>query len=324
VGDPVPDLAADPASSPVARVDCAVVIVTFNNADDIVALLDSLPAATRGLTTRCVVVDNGSTDGTADLVRERPRVVCIESGDNLGYAGGLNLGRRYTGLCSSVAILNPDLVLEPDAITRLYEALADPAVGIAVPTVLDSDGRLYPSLRREPSVTRALGDALCGGRLPGRPGWLSEIVGDKDAYRHRHAVDWSSGAALLVSWACDGAVGDWDDVNYFLYSEEVDFAARARDAGFRIDFVPNARVRHRGGGSGQSQTLAALMAVNRVRYFRSRHGRLAAGTFRLIVGLHELLRSADAAHRYTLRTVLSRSSWPALPGGRASRAKARR
>src|SRR5580693_1481698 len=90
------------------RVDCAVVIVTYNSAGDIARALDSLPAAAAGLTVRTVVVDNGSTDATVRLARARTDVSCVESGANLGYAGGINVGREHAGDYSALLVLNPD------------------------------------------------------------------------------------------------------------------------------------------------------------------------------------------------------------------------
>jgi GT2 family glycosyltransferase len=283
-----------------APVDCAVVVVTHNSARDIAGLLDSLPAAAGGLTVRVVVVDNASVDETVSLVRARPEVICIATGANLGYAGGINVGRRHAGESAALAVLNPDLVLEPGALRDMFAALDDPAVGMVVPMLLELDGRRYPSLRRTPTLSRAIGDGVFGGHFSHRPGWLSEMVRDAGAYRYRHAVDWAGGAAMLISAACDRAVGPWDE-RFFLYMEDVDYATRACAAGFRIDYVPEARVRHRGAGSGQSIALSALMAVNRVRYIEKHGGRVRA--YRAAVILHELLRSADRGHRAALRAV---------------------
>lgn len=307
---PVPLPLATEGADPIP-VDCAVLIVTYNSAAYVGDLLDSLPAAAGGLGLRTVVVDNGSTDGTVALVRGRPEIQCIEAGANLGYAGGINLARRYAGPCACLLVLNPDLVLEAGAIAELVATLGDPAVGVAVPMILDWAGRLELTLRREPSLGRAIGDAIFGHHLPHRPGWLSETVRDERAYRYPHSVDWAGGAAAIISAACDAAVGPWDE-RFFLYSEEVDHAARVRAAGFRIEYVPTARIRHREGGSGSSAALVALLAVNRIRYVAKR-GR-GAGVFRAAVVLHELLRARDPAHRFALRTVLRRSRWSALPG----------
>jgi GT2 family glycosyltransferase len=296
------------------EVDCGIVVVCYNSARHIEKLLDSLPAATRGLRTRCVVVDNSSQDATMAIVRSRADVIAVDAGGNIGYAGAINLARARIGSCSALLILNPDLVLEADAVVRLWQALEHGDVGVAVPMLLSAaDGSLYFSTRREPSLTRAVGDALFGNHWGGRPGWLSETVRDTAAYQQPRDVTWAGGAAMLVSAACDLAVGDWDEQRFFLYSEETDFATRARRAGFRLRYVPTARARHVDGGSGRSPALATLMAVNRVRYYEKYHRRTAAFLFRGAVALHHLVRAADPDQRVALKTLLRRSRWPDLP-----------
>jgi GT2 family glycosyltransferase len=297
------------------HVDCAVIIVSYNSARHIMRLLDSLPAASSGLRIRCMVVDNNSQDETVSIVRSRNEVMVVETGQNLGYAGAINRGRKLAGSCSSLLILNPDLVLEPGAITNLYRALDEPGVGVAVPMLLTDEGSLYLSLRREPSLMRALGEALFGSRFATRPPWLSETIRERPCYQHQRDVAWAGGAAILISAACNEAVGDWDAGRFFLYSEETDFAARARRRGYRIHYVPTARARHEDGGSGRSPALGALLAVNRVRYYEKYHRRPASSLFRAIVVFHYLLRAADPGQRVALSALARRNRWSDLPGG---------
>jgi GT2 family glycosyltransferase len=300
------------------HVDCAVIVVTYNSARYIDGLLNSLAAAAADLTLRVIVVDNGSADDTVQRTRDHPDVICVEAGANLGYAGGINLGRRHAGQCGALTVLNPDLVLEPGALREMCRSLDDPAVGVVVPMLLDFAGHLYPSLRREPTLTSAIGDALFGRHFKRRPVMLSEIVRDEREYHDRHPVDWAVGAALLISAACDRVVGAWDE-RFFLYSEELDYATRARAAGFRVEYVPQARARHRGAGSGQSLALIALKAINRVRYFE-KYGK-EAGAMRAAVLLHELLRSASRSHRGALLAVSRPSTWEPLISGLKARAQ---
>lgn len=292
------------------RVDCAVIIVTYNSANYVTKLLDSIPAAADGLSVRVVVVDNDSTDETVQVVKLHEDVVCVEAGGNLGYAGGINVGRMHAGEYESLLILNPDLVLDPGSIREMWMGLDDPHVGIIVPALREDSGRLSPSLRRHPTLARTLGESLFGDHFGWRPEFLSEIVRRESDYTYRHPVDWATGAAMLISWNCDRAVGPWDE-KFFLYSEEVDYAARARKAGFRVDFMPRATMRHRGGGSGQSDALTALMAVNRIRLFEKYRKR--SWVYQSAVALHEFLRSYSPEHRVAFKTVIRRSSWVNLP-----------
>ncbi|MFZ0092094.1 MAG: hypothetical protein WAL63_21525, partial [Solirubrobacteraceae bacterium] len=172
-------------------------------------------------------------------------------------------------------------------------------------------------LRREPSPTRALGDALFGRRFPGRPGWLSEMIYEDGAYRCPTDVAWAGGAVLLISSDCDSTVGDWDSERFFLYSEETDFFRRARRCGYKVRSVPGAYARHVGGGSGTSPALAALLAVNRIRYYQKYHGRAMSSLFRAAVLIHYLLRSRSTPEREALRAVFRRSRWSWLPQAEA-------
>jgi N-acetylglucosaminyl-diphospho-decaprenol L-rhamnosyltransferase len=303
------------------HVDCVIVVVTYNSARHVGKLLDSLPAATAGLSTRCLVVDNDSSDETMRIVCSRDDVLAVEAGANLGYSGGINIGRAMAGSCSSLLILNPDVVLEPGAVARLYEALDQPGVGVAVPMFLRDDGSVYPSMRREPSLTRAFGDALLGAYWSSRPGWLSTTIWDEKYYQEPRDVEWAAGTVMLVSRECDEAVGSWDDARFFLYAEETDFAARARSCGYRIRYLPMARAHHAEGGSGRSPALAALCAVNWVRYYEKYHSRPATSVYRAVVAFDHLLRSVarprDPGHRAALRMLTRRSRWRDLPGGEA-------
>ena len=188
----IPRQAAVAETDQPGYVDCAVIIVTYNSARDIAALLDSVLAAAAGLTLRVIVVDNGSADDTVEQAREHPGVICVETGANLGYAGGINVGRRYAGPCGALGILNPDLVLEPSALHEMFAALDDPAVGMAVPMILGFDGCREASLRREPTLASEIGDALFGSHFKRRPAWTSDVVRDEREYGYRHAVDWAS------------------------------------------------------------------------------------------------------------------------------------
>jgi N-acetylglucosaminyl-diphospho-decaprenol L-rhamnosyltransferase len=292
-----------------------VAIITYNNADSIAAAVESLRPGESAR--RILVIDNASSDDTVALAGAMEGVTVVETGANLGYSGAINVARKFLAKDDAIAVLNPDLVLAPGALETLRQALAEPGVGIAVPLLRDPDGSVYPHLRREPSIAGSLGDALLGAHWRNRPRVMSDTLRRDSDYRSARDVGWAGGAALVVSPECSSAVGDWDSGRYFLYSEETDYARRARDAGYLVRFVPAAEATHAGGGSGQSAELLALMGVNRVRYFESHHSAVASAIFRWVVVLHHLLRSADPRHRFAARTVASRASWAALPSAPA-------
>ena len=107
---------------------------------------------------------------------------------------------------------------------------------------------------------------------------------------------------MALSPACVAAVGMWDE-SFWLYSEETDYCLRARDAGFRVRYVPYARAVHLEGDSHADPHLWSTMALNRVRLYRRRHGRLSSASFRGVVVLNEAVRGL--AGRRASRTALA-------------------
>ena len=294
--------------------DIAVVIVTYNSAAQVDELFADLRRDAVSLALRVVVVDNESTDDTAELVSKHDDINLIRSGGNIGYAGGINRARPHLGPSAAVLILNPDLRLRERALAAMLSALARPDVGAVVPvSVFDEADKLDLTLRREPSILGALGDAVMGGRrFAGRPSWLTETELRLERYRMPHAVDWATGAALLIRADVERTIGDWDE-SYFLYSEETDYCRRIRHHGYRVWFEPKALVQHSGAGSGTSSALSTLMAVNKVRYVERHHRRPYAAAYRAVVALHEARRARDPAHRRTLGVLLRRDRWHELP-----------
>lgn len=301
------------------KADIAVIVVTYNSAADIVHLLEDLRTAALDSTLRVIVIDNESADGTAEVVQQHEDVTFVESGGNLGYAGGINIGLQFADQDESVLILNPDLRLRPGTIQQLQRVLdSDPGVGVVVPLICDVGGAVYPSLRQEPSLSRAVGDALFGRKLwRSRPGLLSEFDYRPGSYLYAHDVDWATGAALLVRADVVRRIGRWNET-FFLYSEETEYFRRVRDSGYRVVFEPRAVVEHRLGGSGSSPALATLLAVNRINYVEIYHGALYSALFRAAVLLNDALRVYDPAHRYALTVVANRSRWPELPAASRS------
>jgi GT2 family glycosyltransferase len=286
--------------------DVLVVVVTHNSESVVADCLSALPRAfDRSTRFRLVVVDNASTDRTCAAVRSAaPCGVLTRLDRNVGYAAAINVGVRQgiTPVTDAVLVLNPDVRLAAGSIRALVTALEHPGTGIAVPRLVDHDGELLPSLRREPTVLRALGEAVIGGRRAGRLPALGEMVVDPGAYDHSTTSAWATGAVMLIGRSCLQAVGAWDE-SYFLYSEETDFCLRARDAGFHLRYTPHARAVHLGGESNVSPRLWTILTRNRVRLFRRRHGRVRSGAFVAAVVLNEALRAI--AGRATSRAALS-------------------
>jgi N-acetylglucosaminyl-diphospho-decaprenol L-rhamnosyltransferase len=251
----------------------AVVVVTYNSEHLLDGLLTSFAEGLKGVSWHLTVADNASADNTVSMLRRlAPEATLIEMGRNAGYAAGINAAVKAARSHSAILVLNPDVRLMPGCIAELLGALG-PGTGLAVPELLDSRSELIESMRREPTVLRAWADALLGARRAGRYPVLGEVVTDRRLYRRETVTDWAEGSTLLISAECWQRCAPWDE-SFFLYSEETDFALRARDAGFVTRYVPSAQAVHLEGGSAQSPRLWTLVTLNRVRLFSRRNGKI--------------------------------------------------
>jgi len=220
----------------------SVVVVTWNAADHVEGCLESV----RGHET--VVVDNGSTDATASLVRERfPGVRVIEQ-ENKGMGGGNNAGiLAATG--RYVLLLNSDAWVVGDAVEKLA-AFADthPRAAVVGPRLESPDGSLQRSVRGDPTVWRLATEYLFLRKLGPRTRALNAFYGSGFAHDEPRRVESLYGAALLVRREAIEQVGLFDE-SFFMFSEETDWLYRFRRAGWEVWFTPEAEVVHLGGAS---------------------------------------------------------------------------
>jgi N-acetylglucosaminyl-diphospho-decaprenol L-rhamnosyltransferase len=266
----------------------AVVIVTYNSAAVLPDCLRSLTTLHGVHLSAVAIGDNNSQDDTLHQAEEARAeglpLTVVQLGRNAGYAAGINAGISALNLdeLDAVFVMNPDCRLTPDSLDILVKAMAqptgEPRRGITVPMIRYPDGTLQLSLRRAPTVGRAVAEAVIGGKLAGRIGTLGELVTDPAEYERPGPAAWATGAAMLISAAAIRDIGDWDE-SFFLYSEETDFALRAADRGWALWYEPNAVVIHIGGESRTNLDLNALLIVNKVRLFRRRSNALAGSAY---------------------------------------------
>lgn len=248
----------------------AIVIVSFNVRNDLDRCLQSLPLAARGTTTTIVVVDNGSTDGTGNLLRERwPDVLLIETGSNLGFARANNIGIRATR-SELVLLLNPDTIAPPGSLERLIQALRDhPEAAAAGPRLVDASGRPELSFGWPMSPLGELRQKLIQGLA--RRGFGPVQRSLDRSLRTPGTRDWVSGACLLVRRADLDAVGLLDE-RYFLYTEDVDVCLALRRRGRTVRFEPGVEIQHLRGQSGTANPeLERRRRESHMAYYRKHH-----------------------------------------------------
>jgi GT2 family glycosyltransferase len=249
----------------------AVVIVTHDSRREIDACLSTLAHHAPAPETQVVVVDSGSTDGTAEHVAAHWPAVRVLAGLNVGFAAACNRGIAAT-TSELILLLNPDTEVRPGSLARLVVGLeARPDAAIAGPRIVDGTGRTEIScgamLSPVAEARRKLLQAALAYRLPPARAWV-----ERQARRGRD-VDWVSGACLLVRRADAEAVGGLDE-RFFLYEEDVDFCAAVRARGRAVLFLPEAEVLHHRGRStaGRPAAARAYHASHLAFYVKHRPG----------------------------------------------------
>ena len=241
-----------------------MVIVTWNALPWLEQCLESV----RGRDV--VVVDNGSTDGSVELVRERfPEVRLIEQ-QNKGMGGGNNAGMRVAD-GRYFFLLNSDAWVNDDGLDRLIEfADAHPEAAVVGPKLLNTDGTLQRSVRGEPTLWRIATEYLFIRKLAPTSGLLNPLYRGDFEHDRVAEVDWLSGPALLVRREAADAVGLFDE-DFFMFSEEVDWMTRFRKAGWKVLFFPGAEVVHVGGAS-HAGTIYVENLRGHLRWFAKHRG----------------------------------------------------
>ena len=276
-----------------------IVIVSFNTCELLRGCLESLRSC--ALPLRVVVVENGSRDDSAAMVRDCfPEIELIALEQNVGFAAGTNIGLRrvlnfeFSVLSSDapdnsklktqnskldhVLLLNPDTVVHPGAIAALAAFLeAHPRVGAVGPRLLNTDGSVQLAAFRFPTLAMTLLDLFPPGQaLPGRlyGSWWHGRYPHEQSAAAPFPIDHPLGACILARRAVIKQVGLLDE-RFFMYAEEVDWCYRIRQAGWAIWQEPRAYVTHVGGAATSQFRSRMLIALyeSRLRFFRKHYSR---------------------------------------------------
>jgi GT2 family glycosyltransferase len=306
----------------VGPVELSIVIVSWNVCDLLRACLASIEASREDLRVEVIVVDGGSNDGSPEMVRVAfPEVELVVKKENLGFPKGNNIGiSRSSG--RYVMLLNPDTEVVDEALGEMLAfADAHPDVGVIGAQLLNPDGSVQSSRRRFPTLATGVFEST----------WLQPIA-PKSILRYFYVedlpddkvtdVDWVTGACLLARRDVVDAVGLLDE-DYFMYSEELDWCRRIKDAGWRVVYFPAAQIIHHVGKSSEQAVTERHINFQRakLRYFRKYHGRWAAKFLRLLLIANFLWQmSLEAAkallgNRRVLRWQRVQAYWRVLRSG---------
>jgi N-acetylglucosaminyl-diphospho-decaprenol L-rhamnosyltransferase len=288
----------------------AAVVVEYESGPLLEAAVRSIVADDSAGPVEVVVVDNGPTGAARALADTVPGVRVLASGENLGYAGGANLGAAATR-APVVAICNADLELEHGTAAAMLRRLdAERDLAAVGPVLRNPDGSQYPSARTMPGVRDAIGHALLGVVRPTNRFTRRYRQLDVDPSSSRD-VDWLSGAAMWLRRSALESVGGWDE-GYFMYMEDVDICWRLRRLGWRVAYDPGGVVIHVQGVSTDHHPFRMIVRHHRSVYrFADKRWR---GSRRLLLAPTALFLAARAVIEMTSRALGARPGRPQVSG----------
>jgi len=306
--------------------DLSVVIVNWNVRELLRRCLRSVLASQRlsGLAAEVIVVDNASSNGSTEMVKEEfPEVRLMANEENLGFTRANN-----QGIAASrghyVLLLNPDTEVIGDALGAMVEYMdAHPDVGALGPMLLNPDGSVQSSRRRFPTLATAFLESTV---------FQWELSRDNRVLRRYYVfdrpndevqeVDWVTGACILMRRRAIEEVGLLDE-DFFMYSEELDWCRRAKERGWKVIYLPEAKVVHYGGKSSEQVVPFRHIQFQRSKiiYFRKHYGLWPAAllhVFLLGMYFYELVMEALkwlVGHKRPLRAARVRAYWQVLRSG---------
>jgi N-acetylglucosaminyl-diphospho-decaprenol L-rhamnosyltransferase len=252
--------------------DVAVLIVNYNTGVYLTRAIRSAYEAAGDARLEVAVVDNSSRDGSARAAaRAHPGVDLIENRANRGFAAAVNQGIRATR-APFVLLLNPDAEVLAGTLGGFLKVAADhPRAGVIGPVVRDPNGSVYPSARKIPTMSEALGHSFLHPFLPDNRFSRAYTMAGWDR-RTERKVEWVSCSCCLLRREALEDVGLFDE-RFFMYVEDVDMSTRMRAAGWGVMFSPELEVVHVGGISTAGRKRMTLEHSRSIyRYFEKHRG----------------------------------------------------
>lgn len=222
--------------------DLSIIIVNYKTQDKALKCVESVKASeTAGLSCEIILIDNASGDDCQKITDKYSDVVFLRSEKNLGMGGGNNLGlKKARGEC--VMILNPDTLVKPDAIKKLYDLITrDDSAGIAAPKLLNANGSLQYSCFREIGFCIPILRRTFLGKYFKKN--LDYFLMADFSHNGTKEVGWVMGSCFIIKRRLMDELGGFDE-RFFMYFEDTDLCRRVRQAGLKVVYYPEAIVIH--------------------------------------------------------------------------------
>ncbi len=270
----------------------SIVIVTWNCKKFAEECLGSLRAYSQDPNAEIIVVDNASSDGTCELVRDSyPGVTLIQSEANLGFAKANNIGiRKSSG--KYICLVNPDVRVLDGCIEKMLAYIEEnPRIGLLGPRMLGVDGKSYRSYMGAPTVWRIFCRALALDVLFPRSKLLGGFLMPYFNRDRIAEVDVLNGWFLMTRREALDEVGLLDET-LFMYGDDLDWSKRFHDAGWKVVYFPEAESLHYGGGTTARAPVRFSVEMQRAnfQYWQKNYSRASQLTYLLIVWIHQAIR----------------------------------
>jgi len=271
----------------------SVIVVTWNAKHYVEQCLASLQQLSE-TPPEIIVVDNASSDGTPELIREHfPQVHLIRSDENCGFARGNNIGIQHSH-GDYIALVNSDVIVPAGCFDKILAYMdCNSDVGLLGPQMVGPDGSIRRSTMRNPTLWNLLCRALALDRLFQRTRWAGGFLMRDFPHDRTQVVEVLNGWFWVARRQALKDVGPLDG-QFFMYGEDLDWCYRFQKEGWRLVFFAGARAIHFGGGS----SAAAPLRFHReeyqanLKYWRKHHGRASTAAYAAVAILHEMMRIA--------------------------------
>jgi GT2 family glycosyltransferase len=294
----------------------SIVIVTWNGKRYVEECLQSL-RENADVTTEVLLVDNASTDGTPEMVRNKfPEVHLVENHDNLGFARGNNAALPC---CRGkyLFLINSDVNVPSHCLARLIDYMEQhPDIGLMGPQMLGPSKQVRRSSMRCPTLWNLFWRAFGVDSIPHCGGWTRSLLMSDFGHDYTRDVEVLNGWFWVVRREAFEQVGMLDE-RFFMYGEDWDWSKRFRDHGWRLVFYAGASAIHYGGASSAVAPIRSYLETQRanLQYWQKHHNRVSLFAYSVVLFLHDLLRivghsaafMSKAADRSVAAAKVSRS-----------------